>query len=532
MSEQKQARKKSSSTSSPAFTPRSGLIQRKCACGGSPGVDGECAECRNKRLSMQRSSTNQAKPSSMPLIVHDVLSSPGQQLDAGTRAYMEPRIGHDFSKVRVHIDARAAESARSVNALAYTVGQNVVFGSGQYRPDSIDGKRLMAHELTHVVQQDAGTKGVQRSPIGTSAGSSGTNSGPIGTGAKDSSEKEAEQTAQAVGSDASSATVLGICPDISVPHKLLVRTHPKATADPAVREAQRKLNLYHAQEIAAGRAGLKDAPLVEDCVFGDHTQNAVVSFQQQKFPKQPKEHDGKIGDHTWAELDKVVVTPPSEDIRKVPVGFDVKTDSKGKLGQDGKVKDLKVNVKANAIKTVNPPKSNGGGGDDDPLFQFTSGLGIQMPTIVHLAGPDQPDDPCNHIVSQIGGKWNWKGFHPTERLTLGGSLELDLSFAPASCKKSPFFTPQLQEDLVKFEIMKDVWDLTLQGALGLPDDWLKNAGVNTQVGFELDWKPWGAQKNKFYSGFKLDADGSLTWTIGPDKTLDVGGALKLGFEFP
>lgn len=515
-----------------SFIPvQTGFLQRKCACGGSPGLDGECAECRSKRLQMQRRSANQTEPSTVPPIVREVLSSPGQVLDANTRAYMEPRMGHDFSKVRVHRDARAAESARSVNALAYTVGQNVVFGSGQYRPDSIDGKRLMAHELTHVVQQDAGMKGVQRSPIGTNAGSSGTHSGPIGTGAKDSSEKEAEQTAQVVGSDASAATVPGTCPDISIPHKLLIRTYPKPTADPAVREAQRKLNLYHAQEIAAGRAGLKDAPLVEDCVFGDHTQNAVISFQQQKFPKQPKEHDGKIGDHTWTELDKVVVTPPAEDTRKVPVGFDVKTDSKGKLEQDGKVKDLKINVKPNATKTVNPPNSKGGD-DDDPLFQFTSGLGIQMPTIVHLAGPNQPDDPCNHIVSQIGGKWNWKGFHPTERLTLGGSLELDLSFAPAFCKKSPFFTPQLQEDLVKFVIMKDVWELTLQGALGLPDDWLKNIGVNTQGGFELDWKPWGTQKNKFYSGFKLDADGFLTWTIGSDKTVDVGGALKAGFEFP
>jgi hypothetical protein len=66
---------------------------------------------------------------------------------------MEPRFGHDFSGVKVHIDARAAESARAVNALAYTVGRHVVFDKDQYQPETRGGQRLLAHELTHVVQQ-------------------------------------------------------------------------------------------------------------------------------------------------------------------------------------------------------------------------------------------------------------------------------------------------------------------------------------------------------------------------------------------
>ena len=148
MSEQKQTLKKSPSTSSPAFTPRSGLIQRKCACGGSAGVDGECAECRGKRLSVQRSATTQAEPTSVPPIVHDVLSSPGQPLDSSTRTYMEPRLGHDFSEVRVHSDGKAAESAHAINALAYTAGRDIAFGEGQYVPETTEGKKLLAHELT------------------------------------------------------------------------------------------------------------------------------------------------------------------------------------------------------------------------------------------------------------------------------------------------------------------------------------------------------------------------------------------------
>jgi hypothetical protein len=85
--------------------------------------------------------------------VHPVLSSEGQPLDAETQAFMEPRFGHDFSKVRIHADERAAESARSLNALAYTVGQDIVFGEGQYAPGTSVGKRLLAHELTHTLQQ-------------------------------------------------------------------------------------------------------------------------------------------------------------------------------------------------------------------------------------------------------------------------------------------------------------------------------------------------------------------------------------------
>jgi hypothetical protein len=134
-------------------------LQRKCACGQHTIAGGECEECRQKREGMlQRAAVNTAPTNGVPSIVHGVLNSSGQPLDAGTRAFMEPRFGHDFSQVRVHTDARAAESAQSVNALAYTVGRNVVFGVGQYAPATSEGKRLMAHELTHVVQQ-TGTRG-------------------------------------------------------------------------------------------------------------------------------------------------------------------------------------------------------------------------------------------------------------------------------------------------------------------------------------------------------------------------------------
>ncbi|WP_255316177.1 eCIS core domain-containing protein [Myxococcus fulvus] len=92
--------------------------------------------------------------------VSDVLRSPGQPLDAQTRAFFEPRFGHDFSSVRLHTDTRAAQSARSLNAHAYTVGHDVVFGRGQFAPGTHEGRRLLAHELTHVVQQ-SGARGLR-----------------------------------------------------------------------------------------------------------------------------------------------------------------------------------------------------------------------------------------------------------------------------------------------------------------------------------------------------------------------------------
>ncbi|MGH9508412.1 MAG: DUF4157 domain-containing protein [Terriglobales bacterium] len=166
----------------PTRTPVHGLLQRKCACGGSSGLAGECEECRKKKL-LQRRVVGPAEATEVPPIVHEVLRSPGQPLDPATRAFFEPRFGHDFSRVRVHTDARAADSARAVNALAYTVGPNVVFGATQYAPTNVVGIRLLAHELTHVVQQSGGNPRVQAQAVETS---------------DNPSEQEAERCAQEV----------------------------------------------------------------------------------------------------------------------------------------------------------------------------------------------------------------------------------------------------------------------------------------------------------------------------------------------
>jgi hypothetical protein len=225
-----------SPTPSSSFIPaRDGSLQRRCACGGNPGPDGECAGCRRKRL--HRRATSQAAPATVPPIVNEVLQSPGQPLDTATREFMEPRFGHDFSKVRVHADARAAESARAVNALAYTVGRDVVFGSGQYAPRTSAGRRLLAHELTHTVQQH-GSRGIpQLAPS------------PGHTGGNDLFEQEAQQATDALaGGDAVSVRLKPSVPVIqrqAVPTGIkLAETKPFGHADLKNDESKKKFRTY------------------------------------------------------------------------------------------------------------------------------------------------------------------------------------------------------------------------------------------------------------------------------------------------
>lgn len=122
---------------------QNGLLQRKCSGCGTFSQDNERKEELEKRLSLQRWSKEGTTQAAIPPVVHEVLRSPGQPLDRGTCEFMEPRFGHDFSKVRVHTDAKAAESARAVNALAYTVGKDVVFGANEYAPGTMGGRRLL-----------------------------------------------------------------------------------------------------------------------------------------------------------------------------------------------------------------------------------------------------------------------------------------------------------------------------------------------------------------------------------------------------
>jgi hypothetical protein len=178
------------------LAPSNHSLQRKCSCGATSGPTGECEERSKKnRLGLQtklkvnepedvyeqeadriadqvlaapsHSTVSGAPPriqrfsgqsnrqmDAAPASVEQALTSPGRPLESALRQDMEQRFGHDFSRVRVHSGAVAEQSARDVNAHAYTVGHDIVFGAGRFAPRMHDGRRLIAHELTHVVQQE------------------------------------------------------------------------------------------------------------------------------------------------------------------------------------------------------------------------------------------------------------------------------------------------------------------------------------------------------------------------------------------
>jgi len=117
-------------------------------------IQRKCAHCEDEEKQLQKKENGTGSNSIAPPIVHDVInSSSGKPLDNAIRSFMEPRFNYDFSNVKIHDNELAAKSANSINALAYTSGNNVVFNSGQYNTNSDSGKKLLAHELTHVVQQ-------------------------------------------------------------------------------------------------------------------------------------------------------------------------------------------------------------------------------------------------------------------------------------------------------------------------------------------------------------------------------------------
>ena len=193
---------------------------RQRTCAGCDSGATPCPACEEKATIAERKADHDghAKSDSAPARFVESLGS-GRPLDPDTRAFFEPRFGTDFSHVRVHTDALAAESARAFTARAYTVGRDLVFGAGQYAPRSNEGLRLLSHELTHVVQQANGRELLLQRQLSSAPSASPL----IGLGAR----------------------------------------------GPSVEELQHRLN-------AAGA----DPTLDVDGMFGEHTRGAVMMFQQ------------------------------------------------------------------------------------------------------------------------------------------------------------------------------------------------------------------------------------------------------------
>lgn len=117
------------------------------------GIQRKCAACEEEEHAQRKEFDAGQQSAEAPSIVSAAINSGGAPLESGAKAFMENRFGYDFSNVKIHTDTVATKSAQSINALAYTSGNSIVFNEGQYSPGTASGKRLLAHELTHVVQQ-------------------------------------------------------------------------------------------------------------------------------------------------------------------------------------------------------------------------------------------------------------------------------------------------------------------------------------------------------------------------------------------
>src|SRR4051812_48801913 len=194
---------------------------------------------------MRARTAGRTPPAPVPAVVFDVLRRPGRPVEAGARADAERRLGHSFADVRVHTDAEAAGSARAVAADAYAVGRDVGFGPGGYRPATVQGRALLAHELVHTVQQNG------------AAPEGGLEVGP----ADDAAEREAEAPAAAP-MRATTPVALRRQPAQELPE---IRTRRLRAADGArlaaerVRQALARGLLWSFETVADGKVTVKGA---------------------------------------------------------------------------------------------------------------------------------------------------------------------------------------------------------------------------------------------------------------------------------
>jgi outer membrane protein OmpA-like peptidoglycan-associated protein len=219
----------------------------------------------------------QESDAEIPSTVHEVLNSAGQSLDAQTRMFMESRFGYDFGKVRVHTDGRAAESAKALDALAYTSGSHIVFDNGQYAPATLEGQRLLAHELIHTLQQTQVSSRFGMNRERTFSQSELLNADRLNQPWISSSGNQMELIQREVNTISLGQPLLGIeslGPGVE-------------SIGPAVKQLQRLLNEF-----------LGGPVLEEDGIFGQKTRQAVIEFQN----RQGLVPDGIVGPKTGSAL--------------------------------------------------------------------------------------------------------------------------------------------------------------------------------------------------------------------------------------
>jgi len=523
----------------PAIAPVAHGVLQRC----SNGV--ECADCRAKHEqqegTLQRAAVNATPMPAVPPIVHDVLNSPGQPLDAATRGFMEPRFGHDFSGVRVHTDARAAESARAVNALAYTVGRNVVFGTGHYIPETFTGKKLLAHELTHVVQQNNQNSPQNNLKIGPSYNSSEQEANHIASrivdGSSTTSSVQLEHTSvQPAWLQRASDDATNISTQLSTP-----RFKGNAVLE-ACNENRRLLKSGDPdiEAIKIVQKALIDAgfPLNTfdiDGKFGKETKSALEQFQV-SVGLTGHDVDGIIGPITMHLLDQRFASEnpqPGQNPRpslsqqpvKVPAQLDIKTLRAGQVPDS--IPETVITPTTFRDMVPDQPGSNLPGDTSRAIIVVEVGAEVSLFSAGDKIDPNKPD-PCRrasvntqlHTNFKLDGIGIGKRVHilyhdPTWTLTL-----------PGPCGQLPEIKSEV--DLLNIGIVPEILEFALKPALTFADGQLKPG-----IGFEAEFKPF-AQSNSFLSRMKFTLGVDATSEKDADsnkRVLKTGGTVGAAIEF-
>jgi hypothetical protein len=507
-------------------------VQRKCACGGSG--DGECEDCKEQKL--QRKASGAAEMGHAPAIVHDVLRSSGAPLDRATRSFFEPRFGHDFGNVRIHTGAQAAASAQAVNALAYTVGDSVVFGSGQYAPHSAAGRKLLAHELTHVAQQSGGGRTVSRSPRAVQRVTADrsaipksikclTDQGPKGTsGIRITAVKlkglDAEQKKQV-------AEFYKTWRDAGAKDFIAVEGYASAETekDSAAQQSANWTSSCYRTELvqdALLRLGVP-SKLILTWGHGETDQFAPVG----KDPGPNRRVELSL-----ISMSKAGTPSASASGADAPTSIQVK----GTADEKGTQADVKTTggkqqaATGSENKPVGQPqqttddtKHEGdkpkAGGDDDKPFSITTEFDLKGEYNLAKTPQSPPSVPkpsflCDHGVYQIGFKWN-KGIKVFEdRLEIANEPEFDVDILDPACSQNPSLT--LQVNAIKLTIFKKLLEADLVGILGLPDGWATGLAHFPFTGggqIKVELTPF---KRKFpdLAGIKIGGYGGISFEQG------------------
>lgn len=502
-------------------------------------VQRSCSDCPKKRRLLKRRAVRQAGPAAVPPIVHEVLRSPGRPLDAATRGLMESRFSHDFSRVRpqtvpqaasltigpandryeqeadrvansvmqstpsqkasanprydfshvrVHDDARSAESAQAMSASAYTVGNNIVFGESQYSPGVTAGQRLLAHELTHVVQQ----------------GSRVHNSIQCLT----KEEKKQDLKSDRLKSDSRLQKAFDNDPSMKI----------QETSE-GVKTLQRALkDLGYLMPISFRKTG--DA----DGIFGDETRSTVKHFQSDN----DLDVDGVAGRETLGGLDRLYNRTPGggpgtqAEPRSAPDIIDLKTLRPGLTNPNWWVepKALVMPIVFGDVVPSMPYTSM-------PSFMRTIDLKGEVAAEVKLLSEGDATDPCRsgEISTQYLAKWKLKGYSLGERMSIMSEISGSVK-APAGCSHLPEW--EMATTLFNYDVIPRAVQFTVKPVLTFGDEF------KFGVAAEAEFKPWGGAKNilgQITLSGGLDAKSQIFGETGLFSPFNLNAILKASYNF-